>query len=122
MRFDRRNLCALTTLFTLAGAALAADWPNYRGPNWDGKTPEPIRTDWPAGGPKVLWKAHLGDGSFGTFAVVGDRAFVLTSRGRREGVLCLDANSGQQKWYTELGRTIEDRQGGDGPRTTPTVV
>src|SRR4051812_39124783 len=122
MLVDRRNLFALTTLLTLAGAALAADWPQYRGPTHDGKTPEAIRTDWPAGGPKVLWKAHLGDGSFGTFAVVGDSAFVLTSRGREEGVLCLDANSGKEKWYTSLGRTIQDPQGGDGPRTTPTVV
>jgi outer membrane protein assembly factor BamB len=122
MRVARTTLFALTAFLALAASALAADWPQYRGPNHDGKTPEAIRTDWPAAGPKVLWKAHLGDGSFGTFAVAGNNALVLTSRGREEGLLCLDANSGQQKWYTPLGRTIEDRQGGDGPRTTPTVV
>jgi outer membrane protein assembly factor BamB len=118
----RRFVLAAVCLVALASAALAADWPHYRGPNWDGKTSEVIRTDWPAGGPKVLWKAPLGDGSFGTFAVAGDGAYVLTSRTMREGVLCLDANTGKERWYTPLGKTIQDRQGGDGPRTTPTVV
>src|SRR3954466_4602505 len=118
MLVDRRNLFALTTLLTLAGAALAADWPQYRGPTHDGKTTEAIRTDWPSGGPKVLWKAPLGDGSFGTFAVVGDGAYVFTSRGNEEGVLCLDVNTGKERWYAPVGQTTDDRMGGPGPRST----
>jgi outer membrane protein assembly factor BamB len=122
MEFARRTLFSSAIVLTLSAAALAADWPNYRGPNWDGKTSEAIRTDWPKDGPRVVWKQHLGDGSFGTFAVVGDRAYVLTSRALKEGLLCLDANTGKEQWYVPLGKTIQDRQGGDGPRTTPTVA
>ena len=122
MRIRRFVPAAVVCLVALASAALAADWPHYRGPNWDGKTPEDIRTDWPSGGPKVLWKAPLGDGSFGTFAVVGDGAYVFTSRGNEEGVLCLDVNTGKERWYAPVGQTTDDRMGGPGPRSTPTVV
>jgi len=129
MRLVRRNLpgmptvlmTVLTTVFTIAAAAFATDWPHYRGPNWDGKTPDQINVNWPADGPKVLWKAPIGDGSFGTFAVAGDRACVFISRRGEEGVLCLDAKGGKEQWYTKVGRTTDDRQGGPGPRTTPSL-
>jgi outer membrane protein assembly factor BamB len=116
-----RTLFTLAIPLTLAGVCLAADWPQYRGPNQDGKTPEAIRTDWPRGGPKVLWKIPLGP-SFGSFAVRGDRAYIVVSRGGREGVLCIDANTGKEQWFTPIAdKTISDRQGGDGPRTTPVI-
>lgn len=120
MHSTRRNLLLVTTLLALAGAALAADWPQYRGPNADGKTPEAIRTDWSAE-PKVLWKVPAGV-AFGTFAVAGDRAFIFDGRDGQEGVRCLDANTGKEQWFTPIGKTTSDRQGGPGPRTTPTVV
>lgn len=117
----RRFVVVAATLLFAAPALLAADWPQYRGPKHDGKTPEAIRTDWPKDGPKVVWKASLGD-SFGTFAVVGDRAYVMVSRGDEEGLLCLDANTGKEQWFTAMGKTIFEQMGGKGPRTTPVVV
>lgn len=122
MHIRRSFLAATLSLLIVSSCALATDWPNYRGPGWDGKTPDPVSTHWGGGGPKPLWKAPLGEGSFGTFAVVGNRAYAFVSRGGEEGVLCLDANSGKEQWFTKVGKTIRDRQGGDGPRTTPTVV
>ncbi|MEN9601536.1 MAG: hypothetical protein RIS56_1142, partial [Verrucomicrobiota bacterium] len=35
-------------LFALQGTLAAADWSHYRGPEGDGSSPEPIRTDWAA--------------------------------------------------------------------------
>lgn len=117
----RRNLLLGVTILVLTGAAIAADWPQYRGPSADGKTPEAIRIDWPADGPKVLWKVPAGV-AFGTFAVAGDRAVVFDSRAGDEGVVCLDANTGKEQWFTRIGQTTTDRQGGPGPRSTPTLV
>ena len=42
----------------------AEDWPQWRGPNRDGKSADTgLLKEWPAGGPKLAWKATgLGQG------------------------------------------------------------
>lgn len=102
----------------------AADWPQYRGPNGDGSTTEKILTTWPAEGPRLLWKAPLGP-SFGSFVVSGGKAFCFIQRKveeqDREVAVALDVNTGKELWATPLGKATYDKQGGDGPRSTPTV-
>lgn len=102
----------------------AADWSQYRGPNHDGTTTETILKSWPREGPSVIWKAPLG-ASFGSFAVSGDKAFAFIQRKvdgeDREVALALDAGTGKELWAVTLGKATYDRQGGDGPRSTPTV-
>ncbi len=111
--------------FCTATALTAADWPQYRGPNNDGSTPEKILATWPAEGPRVVWKAPLGP-SFGSFAVSGGRAFCFIQRAvagqDQEVALALDANTGKEIWAVPLGKPTYDKQGGDGPRSTPTVA
>jgi outer membrane protein assembly factor BamB len=114
---------ALSATLAIAGAlaAPAADWPQYRGPNGDGTTDEKILTAWPAEGPKALWKVPMGEG-FGAVAVVGERAYLLAERMKQEVCVCLDVASGKELWATPLGNTIFEGAGGNGPRSTPTVV
>jgi hypothetical protein len=52
------------------------DWPQWRGPNRDGHSPDKgLLNEWPAEGPKLAWKATgLGIG-YTNVAVVGDRIF-----------------------------------------------
>jgi outer membrane protein assembly factor BamB len=85
-----------------------------------GSTPDKILTTWPKEGPKVLWKATIGE-SFGSFAVAGGKAFIFIERGGNEVCVALDANSGKEVWATPVGKTIFERQGGNGPRSTPTI-
>ena len=117
-------LRGLAVLLAITLAASAVEWPQYRGPNHDGSSPEKIIQSWPVEGPKVVWKAPLGP-SFGSFAVSGGRAFCLIQRqvdGQdREVAIALDANTGRELWAVPLGKPTYDRQGGDGPRSTPTV-
>ena len=41
-----------------ATAPAAGDWPQWRGPNRDGKSAETgLLQSWPDGGPALLWKA-----------------------------------------------------------------
>ena len=130
-------VCSSTLVATLSVAAVAhaADWPQYRGPNLDGSTSEKIASKWPAGGPKVVWKAATPTG-FSSFAVAGGKAFTQITRDAdgapREVAVALDANTGKEVWAFPVGGNAyghnggnagaKGNDGGDGPRSTPTVV
>jgi outer membrane protein assembly factor BamB len=107
-------------------AAIAADWCGYRGPNQDGISNETVNLNWPADGPKVVWKAETKNG-FSSFAVVGDKAFTLVNRdldgSPREICVALDAASGKEVWMADLaaGKGYSGGGDGDGPRSTPTI-
>ena len=129
------------TTFTIAAALAAAltvqaaDWPQYRGPNLDGSTSEKIAAKWPAGGLKALWKVPAPSG-FSSFTVAGGKAFTQVTRNvggvDREVAIALDANTGKEAWAFPVGGTAyghnggnagaPGNDGGDGPRSTPTVV
>ena len=114
----------LLTFISIPTLVSAADWPQYRGPNHDGSSPEKIMKTWPKEGPGAIWKASLGP-SFGSFAVSRGRAFCFIQRkveGQdREVAVGFDANTGKEIWATTLGGPTYDQQGGDGPRSTPSV-
>ncbi len=113
-------------------AVLAADWPQYRGPDQTGATAEKVLLDWPAGGPKLLWKIPTPNG-FSSFAVSGGKAYTQVNRDRdgqpREVCLALDALTGKELWAADVGEGrypgggdtgAPGNDGGDGPRSTPT--
>jgi outer membrane protein assembly factor BamB len=109
-------------LFLLVCAAVsAADWPQWRGANRDGKSGETgLMQSWPKGGPPVVWKAKgLGEG-YSSVAVVGNRLFTQGQVGNQEFVLAIDAATGKQVWKTPTGRPFGNDKG-NGPRGTPTV-
>ena len=114
--------------------AAAADWPQYRGPSNDGKTPEKVG-NFPSGGPRQLWKVPTPDG-FSSFAVSQGKALTQIIRAvdqvPREVVIALDADSGKELWMAVLGvpkyghdggnAGAGNNTGGDGPRSTPTIA
>ena len=122
---------ALLFLAAATGTAAAADWPQWRGPNRDGKSADTgLLKEWPKDGPKLLWSAKtpeaIGAG-YGTPAVVGDKLYVIGADGNKnsskELVTCLSARDGGKVWQTALTTTsgnYADRWGG-GPRSTPTT-
>jgi outer membrane protein assembly factor BamB len=124
---------ALLLLAAVSFTCYAADWPQYRGPAGDGSTPEKIATTW-AGGPKVVWKTESTNG-FSSFAVGGGRCFTLEGRDAdgipQEVLVARDINTGKEVWTAGLGARkydgggdsgANDNKGGDGPRSTPTIV
>ena len=115
-----KHLLTLLAISIFTALASAADWPQYRGPNHDAISPETINKNWPADGPKVIWKIPVGE-SFGSIAIVGKRCYLMMERGGNEVCVCLDAENGKEVWQRPIDKTIFENQGGNGPRTTPTI-
>jgi outer membrane protein assembly factor BamB len=118
---------ALVTLAALvsATAGFAADWPQWRGPNRDGVSRETgLLQNWPAGGPALLWKTNVAGRGFGSFAVVGDRIYLLGALGADviEHVIALDS-AGKQLWATPIAKAYDFRGNvwSLGPNSTPSV-
>ena len=116
------RLLALACL-VVGGAASAADWPGFRGPNRDGLSPETgLLKQWPEGGPKQLWKAsNLGLG-FGTPSVAGGKIFGVGTREGKDGVWALNEQGGAELWFTPFADTKKVANQTDGPSSTPTYA
>jgi outer membrane protein assembly factor BamB len=112
----------MVTAFVLivAGQALAADWPNYRGPNYDGISSE---TGWHAELPQsspIEWKASLGWG-FASMAVSDGCVYAMGNVDDRDVVYCFDAATGKEKWTQSYPCPLFKKNHEGGPCGTPTV-
>lgn len=98
-----------------------ADWPQWLGPDRTGISTETgfLKT-WPKNGPEVVWQKNLGVG-FSGISVANGRVFTMFAEGDDEFVVCLNEESGDEIWRFRTGGMFEEWQGGDGPRSQPTV-
>lgn len=106
-----------------AVAGRAGDWPQWRGPNRDGKSTETgLLSSWPASGPRLIWKAEGLGGGYATVAVSQARVFTAGEKGRESFVFALGEADGKLIWTARLGKAGAPGWGGfAGPRCTPTV-
>lgn len=111
----------LGLICAMGSAAMAGDWPQWRGPDRSDVSQETgLLKEWPEGGPKRLWlNEDVGLGYSGV-AIVGDNLFTMGARDNVEFLICVDVNTGVEKWATQIGKKL-DNKWGDGPRGTPTV-
>jgi len=118
----RTTFCLATLALTgLATNLRAADWPNYRGPDHNGISKETGWTaQWPANGPKVLWKAKVGFG-FATFTVANGRAYTTGNADNTDTVFCFDANTGAEVWKRSYPAPLDPKAYPGGTSATPTV-
>jgi len=100
---------------------LAVDWPQWRGVERNGVSPETgLAKSWPAGGPPLVWKAQGLGAGFAAFSIAGGRLFTQGQRGSQQFVLAIDIKTGKKVWETPTGGAYNDSRG-DGPRGTPTI-
>ena len=112
-------LLFLTAVSALTQTA-SADWPRWRGPNYDDISTEKAITEWPKDGLKQVWlNTDVGLGYSG-YAVVGDTLYTMGARDVVEYVIAVDVNTGKEKWATEAGSLLNN-DWGNGPRSSPTV-
>jgi len=114
-------LSSLTTGAPAPASLAENDWPQWRGANRNGVSPETgLLKQWPANGPKSLWSvSEFGEG-YGAVAVSGDRIYMQGTRGEASVVFGLNRADGKTVWSTALGPKGNERRG-NGPRATPTV-
>jgi outer membrane protein assembly factor BamB len=89
------------TLLCAATSARAGDWPDWRGPERDGRSPEKnLAEKWSPTGENLNWRAPYGGRS--TPIVLGDRVYLQNASGegaeRQERVMCFDADTGRVLW------------------------
>jgi outer membrane protein assembly factor BamB len=107
-----------------AGVVLAQDWPQWRGPNRDGKSPDTdLLKEWPNDGPPLAWKIDKLGGGYSAPSIAAGRIFGMSNRGNDEVVWALSETDGKELWATRLGPAFAQRpsQGKEGPACTPTV-
>ncbi len=116
-------LCTLVAMLA-GGAALADDWPQWRGPNRDGVWREDGLVEKFADKQlKILWRKPISSGYSGP-TVAGGRVYVtdrVVEPGQVERVHCFDAASGEPRW-THSYACVYDRVGYTaGPRACVTL-
>lgn len=90
-------------LMLLACAATAADWPQWRGVNRDGKSTDAgLLKEWPKEGPKQLWKAADVGIGYASPTIVGETIYIAGDVGDEQFLFALDKD-GKQKWKVSHG-------------------
>src|SRR5262245_52728563 len=107
-------------------AIQSADWPQFRGPNRDGKSSETgLLKEWPKGGPKLLFNYDECGVGYSGPAIVGDRLYFSSGREDAEYLVALDLKSTPPKeiWSARIGPvfTWKGNKWNRGPNATPTV-
>jgi hypothetical protein len=116
---------ALVFAIAAAGALplIAADWPQYLGPERNGIYRGPALAEtWGGKGPRAVWRKTIGQGFAGP-AVVAGRLILFHRVGNEEVVESLDAATGTPQWRYAYPTSYRDDFGFDeGPRAVPVVV
>jgi outer membrane protein assembly factor BamB len=102
----------------------AQDWPQWRGPNRDGKvTGFTAPAAWPTNLTQK-WQIQVGKGDSSP-VLVGEQLYVFARQEAEEVVLCLEARSGKTVWEARYpaGRVVTGPPARHpGPRSTPVVA
>ena len=110
----------LFAILFFATYAIAADWPQWLGPNRDGSVPEKI-TPW-KGDLKVLWRAEVGEGHSSPVVANGMVYLHTKVTGKdSEQIQAFDADKGDKKWEESYDKPAFTTPFGNGPRATPSI-
>jgi outer membrane protein assembly factor BamB len=119
----RHRFIIVLALLLLATAALAANWPQWRGPQRDGVATLDHALHWPAK-LKLLWKVEIGEGHASPI-IEANRVFVVARQGEEEIVSCLALDTGKTIWRQSYPAPYEmvsvASAHGKGPKSTPVV-
>ncbi len=129
-RFCLAGVAVTLALLNFPGVTRAADaqWPTFRGPDRTGVSPDTgLLTEWPEGGPELVWAAEGAGRGYASVAVAGGRVYTLgdgpsTENDKDEYLSCFDQKSGERLWSTKTGPAWNNgKDSWQGSRSTPTV-
>ena len=120
-----RNTLAVAMMALATTAAVGAsgvDWYRWRGPDLNGISKETgWNAQWPAEGPKQLWKASVGTG-FSSFSVSQGRVYTMGNANNTDTIFCLEAGTGKVLWQHSYPCPLDAKNFEGGPCATPTVA
>jgi outer membrane protein assembly factor BamB len=100
-------------------------WTQWGGPNRNFQTEAAgLKDQWPAGGPRVMWKRPSGEG-YSSPAVENNVLYTMYGRPREEVVLACDAATGKTLWEHATPMTFQSdayQDMGNGPYSTPLIA
>jgi len=110
--------CIVSLSFWLlisANLVIAQDWPQFRGPHRDGKSPETgLLKQWPEGGPKLLHTiSGFGDG-FSSPVIAGKRIYISGKVGDDLRFFCFD-QTGKKIWEQTHGPAFLEKHAPHSP-------
>src|SRR4030095_11879863 len=110
----RRLVLFVAITATAAGVfPVAADWPQFLGPDRNGTyAGPPLLETWGPSGPKVVWRKQVGQ-AFAGPAVVQNRVLLFHRVGNEEVLESLDAKTGAPMWRYAYPTTYRDDFGFD---------
>ncbi|MEZ6131075.1 MAG: PQQ-binding-like beta-propeller repeat protein [Planctomycetaceae bacterium] len=121
-----RCITALLLAVSLQATSLhAADWPQFRGPNRDGKSPETgLLKKWPDGGPKLLRTISGFGVGFSSPVIARERLYITGKVGVDLKLFCFDL-SGNKIWERTHGPAFSESDAPHSPypgsRAAPTI-
>ncbi len=83
----------------------------------------PLRSTWPAGGPKVVWKRELGEGHSSP-AIDNGVLYTMYNRAGNEATIAVNSATGKTLWEHSTPSTFRSayQDPGNGPYATPLVL
>ena len=110
----------VSTLIAASSLALASDWPQWRGPTLDGRSPEKnLPVKWSAT-ENISWKLPLPSLSGSTPIISGNRLFLSLADGDHLALWCLDKTNGKVIWKQPVEGANRPVRKGD--MTSPSPV
>jgi len=114
---------ALCVTGVLTSAAVAADWPHWRGPDYNGISKETALD--PAvlkDGIEPVWEAEIGVG-FSSVSISGGNAYAMGNVDKiTDVVFCFDADTGKEIWTHTYPEPLNPKYYDGGSSATPTVA
>lgn len=80
----------------------ADDWPQWRGPNRDGRSTETgLLSEWPEGGPEVVWHVESAGVGYSSLAVKDGRVMTQGDLDGVEHIICVSEKDGSLLWAVQ---------------------
>ena len=101
--FMTKSLLLLSAALIISSHASAGNWPNWRGPNQDGSSPEKGLPEKFSKTEGVKWSAPLPGMAASCPIVHGDHVFLTAPvAGEKLVGVCYDAKTGSERWRKEI--------------------
>ncbi len=90
----------------------AAEWPQWRGPNANGFSPETgINRNWTKKPPAMLWQVSLSDNGYAGPSVAEGKVFIIDHQGGDDVVRALEVRTGNEVWNFHYPDAEKDNYG-----------